>query len=120
MEVKRIVANNNVKSDENRVALERGPLMYCLEFADNNGKTMNLFLPDNANLSSSFNAGLLNGVQTISANANAIVPTADGNGVQTISQIITAIPYYAWANRGKGQMQVWIPRKAIDIKINTN
>lgn len=120
MEVKRIVASNNVKSDENRVALERGPLMYCLEFADNNGKTMNLFLPDNANLSSSFNAGLLNGVQTISTNANAIVPTADGNGVQTISQIITAIPYYAWANRGKGQMQVWIPRKAIDIKINTN
>ncbi len=120
MQVKRIVTGDNVKDDKNRVALERGPLVYCIEYADNNGKAMNIILPDNANLSAVFNANLLNGVETISGDATIIIPTSDGSGVQTVKQTITAIPYYAWANRGAGQMQVWIPRKAAHIKVDAD
>ena len=72
MEIKRVVASNNVKADRNRVALQRGPLVYCIEYADNNGKAMNIILPDNANLTSTYNKALLNGVVTISGEATVI------------------------------------------------
>ncbi|HRH50183.1 MAG TPA: glycoside hydrolase family 127 protein [Panacibacter sp.] len=120
MDIKRITATENVKDDRNRVALERGPLVYCIEHTDNNGSAMNIILPDNASLSSAYNAALLNGVVTITGEATVIKPTTDGSGIETVKQNITAIPYYAWANRGEGQMQIWIPRKAAGIKIETN
>ncbi|HRI19908.1 MAG TPA: glycoside hydrolase family 127 protein [Panacibacter sp.] len=117
MEIKRVIASDAVKADHNRVALQRGPLVYCVEYADNNGKAMNIILPDNANLAFTYNNLLLNGVVTISGEATVIKTTQDGSGVETVKQNITAIPYYAWANRGAGQMQVWIPRKAGNIKV---
>ncbi len=120
MDIKRIIATDKVKDDRNRVALERGPLVYCLEHTDNNGEAMNIILPDQANLASTYNEELLNGVVTISGEATVIKPTADGAGIQTVKQNITAIPYYAWANRGQGQMQIWIPRKATGVKIEAN
>ena len=120
MDIKRITATDKIKDDRNRVALERGPLVYCLEHTDNNGEAMNIILPDQANLSSAYNAGLLNGVVTISGEATVVKPTADGSGIETIKQNITAIPYYAWANRGQGQMQIWIPRKASGVKIEAD
>jgi len=49
-------------------------------------------LPDNEKLTAQFEPGLLNGVETVKAGS------------------LTAIPYYAWANRGKGEMEVWIDR----------
>lgn len=119
MEIKRIIAINDVKDDRNRTALERGPLVYCVEHADNGGKAMNLILPDEAVLTSSFNAALLNGVVTIQTTATILQPTANGDGIESIKKTITAIPYYAWANRGKGQMQVWLPRKATYVTVET-
>jgi uncharacterized protein len=119
MEVKRIIAINDVKDDRNRTALERGPLVYCVEHADNGGKAMNLILPDEAVLTSSYNAALLNGVVTIQTTATILQPTSNGDGIESIKKTITAIPYYAWANRGKGQMQVWLPRKATYVTVET-
>jgi DUF1680 family protein len=119
MDIKRVVALDKIKENENRVALQRGPIIYCVEHADNGGKAMNILLPDNATLTSEFNKELLEGVVTISGAVPVVNTSADGLSVSTSTQKITAIPYYTWNNRGAGQMQVWIPRKAVDIKVGS-
>ena len=62
MPVRRIVATTEIKEDRNRVALQRGPLVYCFEFADNDKKAMNILLPDNISFTTKFNPELLHGV----------------------------------------------------------
>jgi DUF1680 family protein len=109
MPVRRVVANNEVAADQGRVALQRGPLVYTLEWADNSsGKVRNLMLPDSARLTSSWRPNLLNGVQVVLGRAVSLKQDASG-AVKKSEQDFTAIPYYAWANRGRGQMMVWIP-----------
>ena len=93
MPARRIVAHAGVKDDEGRVALQRGPLVYALEAIDNDGRALDLVIPRAAALRSRFRADLLNGVEVIS-----------GVG----SRPFVAIPYYAWNNRGQGDMAVWI------------
>jgi DUF1680 family protein len=118
MPVRRIAAADSVKADQNRVALQRGPLVYCVEHADNGGKAMNVIVPDGVEFTSAYRADLLGGVVTLQAETPVVTIAADGASVTTASKKITAIPYYAWANRGKGQMQVWLPRKAGDVKVS--
>jgi DUF1680 family protein len=118
MDVKRIVSRPELKQDEDRVALQRGPLVYCVEGADNNGKAWDLILPDNAAFKTTFQKDLLNGVTTIQFQAPSIQVSPDGLSVTNQLKTITAIPYYSWANRGQNPMQVWLPRKIKDIKIN--
>ncbi|MDP3682754.1 MAG: glycoside hydrolase family 127 protein, partial [Ignavibacteria bacterium] len=103
MSIRRIVANKRVKDDENLTALEYGPLVYCVEGIDNNDQINNLTLPDDAVLTLEKRNDLLHGINIITGN----VPDKDGKA----SQKITAIPYYAWSNRGVGTMKVWLPRK---------
>jgi len=108
MPVRRVVANENVKSDTGRVALQRGPIVFCAEWPDNpNGKVRNLILPDNQSLTAMFEPKLLNGVETIEGRALSATKNADGSVTKT-EQVFKAIPYFAWANRGKGEMAVWI------------
>lgn len=120
MPVRRIVAIEEVKENINRVALQRGPLVYCFEHPDNNGKAMNILVPDNINFSSEFNPGLLNGVVALKAQAPVATVSTDGLKINTEFRQITAIPYYSWANRGKGQMQVWVPRKVTHVRLFTD
>jgi hypothetical protein len=109
MPVRRVTANPEVAADRGRVALERGPLVYAAEWADNpGGKVRNLVLPDDAPLRAEFQPGLLNGVTVLKGRAVALTLDAAGK-VASTGQAFTAIPYYAWANRGRGQMMVWIP-----------
>lgn len=109
MPVRRVGANEAVAADRNRVALQRGPLVYCAEWPDNpGGHVRNLVLPGNAQLTAEFNAGLLNGVEVIRGKSLSLAYDATGT-VRKSEQDFTAIPYYAWANRGRGQMTVWIP-----------
>jgi DUF1680 family protein len=92
--------------------------VYCVEHADNGGKVMNLIVPDGVRFTSAYRADLLGGVVTLQAETPVVTISADGTSVTTVPRKITAIPYYAWANRGKGQMQVWLPRKAGDVKVS--
>jgi DUF1680 family protein len=62
MEVKKVVANEKVKDDIGRVAIQRGPLMYCAEWPDNDGKVSNFLLPATTTFASEFKPDLLNGV----------------------------------------------------------
>ncbi len=120
MPVRRIVAIDKVKENQNRVALQRGPLVYCVEHADNDGKAMNIVIPDQAVFKTEFKSELLNGIVVIQTQATIARISADGASVGTVNQTVTAIPFYSWANRGTGQMQVWIPRKITDVRLLSN
>lgn len=118
MDVKRIVSRPEVKQDVERVAIQRGPLVYCVEGADNNNQAWNLILPENTAFKTSFQKDLLEGVTTIQFDAPTIQISNNGQSVKTEVRKVTAIPYYAWANRGQNQMQVWLPTKIKDVKLN--
>jgi len=109
MPIRRVAATPSVEADEGRVALQRGPLVYTAEWPDNpNGRVRNLLLADEARLATAFRSDLLNGVQVISGRAVALANDAAGK-VTRREQDFMAIPYYAWANRGPGEMLVWLP-----------
>jgi DUF1680 family protein len=120
MEVRRVIANSNVKNDIGKVALQRGPIMYCAEWIDNNGKAANIVLPAGTTFQSEFNPTLLNGIETIHAEVPALIVSKNGESIQTQKQKFTAIPYYAWANRGKGEMMLWFPEKIKDVQLVSN
>ncbi len=95
MPVRRVLANDSVSEDRGKAAIQRGPILFALEGIDNGGSLKDVTLPLDAALASAFRADLLNGVQVVTAKAG--------------ERTITAIPYYAWNNRGKGEMEVWVP-----------
>jgi DUF1680 family protein len=109
MPVRRVIANPQVAADRGRVAIERGPIVFAAEWADNaDGRVRNLMLPDSAKLTAEFRPALLNGVEVVKGTAVSLA--SDGQGrINRTQQDFTAIPYYAWANRGKGEMIVWLP-----------
>jgi DUF1680 family protein len=109
MPVRRVVANTNVAADHGRVAIQRGPVLYTAEWVDNpNGKVRNLMLPDNSPLEVEYKSDMLRGVEIVKTKGVALSKNPSGEVVRTPEQI-TMIPYYAWANRGRGQMMVWLP-----------
>jgi uncharacterized protein len=116
MPIRRVLASDQVEADRGRVAIQRGPIVYAAEGIDNpSGKVRNLMLPANDKLSAEFNPGLLNGVEVVKGKAIAFAYDAHG-AVTKHEQDFTAIPYYAWANRGLGQMIVWLPGKETAVK----
>ena len=110
MPVRRVVAHPNVEADRDRIAIQRGPIVFAAEWADNpDGKTRNIVLPDTSALTTEFKADLLNGVQVIKGRAFGLAKNEDGS-VRKAEQDFMAIPYATWANRGRGQMNVWLAR----------
>ena len=105
MSIRRVEANSKVADDLGKVAIERGPIVYCLEGKDNGPELMKLALADSSKLTENFNPGELSGTVIISGEA-----IVTGNKAVK-SQKITAIPYFVWNNRGVNEMKVWIPRK---------
>jgi DUF1680 family protein len=106
MPVRRILANDKVEACRGRVALHRGPLVYCAEWPDQAGhRVLNLILDDDSPLDSQWRGDLLGGVMVLQGHAQAL---QKDNTLR--EQKFTAIPYYAWANRGPGEMVVWLFR----------
>jgi hypothetical protein len=110
----RLFANPAVIMDVGRVALKRGPLVYCIEEADNpGGRVQRLKLPRDSALEVK-QTELFDGIVTLSASAKAI-DEADWTTLYRTAPAaekpatLTALPYYLWANRGQGSMVVWIP-----------
>jgi hypothetical protein len=117
MPIRRIVAHDSVAADLGRVALQRGPLVYCAEWPDNpDGHILNLLLPDDSALSSEFRPDLLNGIQVIKGKTFAYKVGKNENSLEKSEQDFMAIPYYAWAHRGKGEMAVWLAREESAVK----
>jgi DUF1680 family protein len=120
MEVKRVKANEKLKDDEGKVALQRGPFIYCVESVDNGGRAANIIVPSHTSFTTKYQPQMLNGVTVLQADLPVISITADGQNISTKKSKITAIPYYAWANRGRGEMVIWLPEQVRDIDILTN
>ena len=99
MPVQMVIANEKVKDALGKVALQRGPIVYCLEEADNKGGVLNRHLPDDLEFEVEFKPDLLEGINILKSE-----PTAELPG-------LVAIPYYAWSHREIGEMIVWIPRE---------
>ena len=99
MTVRRVIAHDKVEDNRGKVALQRGPLVFCFEEADNGDKILDRYLPDDMDFTTDFRPDLLGGVLVIEGN----VP--DGTAS------ITAVPYYSWSHRGIGEMAVWLSRK---------
>ncbi len=108
MPVRRVLCHENVEPNRGRVAVERGPLVYCIEGADHGGKVMNLYLPDDAKLTAERQPNLLGGVTVLTGMARAVERGVDGK-VNGRAVELKMIPYYAWCHRGANEMQVWIP-----------
>jgi DUF1680 family protein len=117
MEIRRMVSHPSVRENQGKVAIQRGPLVYCLEEADHPGGVRTVRLPDNTILQTRFDPDLLGGVQVIEGQAQRVLfPDADEplyrEAPPSKRQIepvkLKAIPYYAWDNREPGEMVVWI------------
>jgi DUF1680 family protein len=119
MPVQRVKAHPKVEADYGRVALQRGPLVYCLEAVDNSGQVRNLVIPPDAPLSAQFRADMLGGVMVVHGEAVALRAAQWPEGLyrscsaaDNVSRTkirFTAIPYFANANRRPGEMLVWVP-----------
>jgi DUF1680 family protein len=114
MPVERIYAHPQVRADVGRVALKRGPLVYCLEQIDNPQADVGLMrLPRSTSVGTQVRPDLFDGIVTLVADAEA-TPVADSDSLyrsepfSTTPARLVAVPYYAWNNRGPNQMQVWI------------
>ena len=117
MDVKLVGANEKLKADEGKVAVERGPLVYCAEGKDNGGKATNIILPSTASFNPEFKPDMLNGVAILKTVAPAIEISSDKTAVATEKKAVVLIPYYAWANRGESEMEVWFPQRIEDVDI---
>jgi uncharacterized protein len=102
MKVRRVIANSNVQDDKNLVALEYGPFVFCAEGRDNQNQLNKLSIPDTAVFHLEKRNDISDGMRVITGNIPA--------GSDHRSVTFTAIPYYAWSNRGAGTMKVWLPR----------
>ncbi len=120
MPVRRVLANEKVEADRGRVALERGPLVYCVEGIDHQGRVSNLVLPDAALLTARHRPDLLGGITVLEGQGLRALERG-GQGTATDSKdtgktasqpvSLTAIPYYSWNHRGAGEMAVWLLRE---------
>jgi DUF1680 family protein len=98
MPVRRVAADARIADDVAKIALQRGPIVYAFEGVDNGGKVLDASLTA-APLASAFKPDLLGGVTVV---------TARGIGADGTARTLTAVPYYAWNNRGAGEMAVWM------------
>lgn len=115
MPVRHVRANPLVQADVGRAAIMRGPLVYCVESADNTSAVRTMQVPSGAEFSTEFNDQLVNGV--VAVKTSAIAKADPGRGLyfspperaQSRPATLVAIPYYANANRGPVDMSVWLP-----------
>jgi DUF1680 family protein len=119
METRRVASDTLIKNNIGKTSLQRGPIMYCAEWKDNAGKTSNIILPNTSKFNTVFNATLLNGVMLLKSQSSQVEISTNGGAIKTTIKPFTAIPYYAWANRGKGEMTMWIPEKVTATELIT-
>jgi uncharacterized protein len=111
MPVERVYSNPKAGMNQGQVALQRGPIVYCLEETDNGANLAGLRLPRQVAFKTTHEANFLSGVVTLGAEALHIVETENLYQMdvpKTTRRSIQAIPYFAWGNRGLGEMRIWV------------
>ncbi len=110
MPVRTVVADERIKDDLFKMAVQRGPVIYCAEWPDNkDGKVLNLVVDKGSTFNTEFVADLLGGTQVIKTSGRQTSKTLDGKIETSEKESVTLIPYALWNNRGPGQMMVWLP-----------
>ncbi len=99
MEIHRIIAHKKVKANKDKVALQRGPIIYCFEAIDNGTHVLDRLIPDDLEFRAEYNPHLLGGVTVLKS-------ITDRKDME-----MKAVPYYAWSHRGVGEMAVWLDRE---------
>ncbi len=102
-----VAANAKVEADRGRVAVERGPLVYCAEWPDNSFDVFGFVLPKQPVFTVTDSPKLIGGLKTISTSGQCLSQDASGR-IQVADAQLTLIPYYAWNHRGAGRMEVWM------------
>ncbi|ARC43633.1 glycoside hydrolase family 127 protein [Citrobacter braakii] len=116
MPVRRVYANPLVRHAAGKVAIQRGPLVYCLEEADNGAQLHNLSLPKASTFRKVQGVGLLKGkvllqaegVRVLTAHEDKPLYSFDNRQTAVEKQTLTFIPWFSWANRGEGEMRIWV------------
>lgn len=106
MPVRRVLSHGRVSENEGRIALERGPIVFCAEGVDNDGSALDLVIDDETELAVQYRDDLLGGIVTISGQA-----LKREDDLRINEQGFVAVPYYAWAHRGPNEMAVWLLRE---------
>ena len=110
MPVRTVIADERVKEDAGRYAVQRGPIMFCAEWPDNpEVKVLDLMIDEKPAFTSGFVADLLEGAEIIKTTGYIKVTNVDGSVTAGEPVGLTLIPYHLWNNRGKGEMRVWLP-----------
>ncbi len=103
-----VKADSRVDADRGRISVERGPIVYCAEWPDNEFDVLSVMMPRKPVFRTAMREDKLYGIQEISTTAQQL--TYDEAGFLNTKNVpLTLIPYYAWAHRGAGNMTVWIP-----------
>ena len=108
MEPRTVKAHPAVVDDRGKVAIERGPIVYCAEWPDNDFSVLSVLLNNKPEFTVEHKADLLHGINELKTNAQILSYDAQGRIVPREVKL-TLIPYYAWAHRGSGEMAVWLP-----------
>ena len=95
MPVRKVITDSKVKTNIGKIAIERGPILYCAEGHDNNGKANSIPIAADQSFVTTYQADFLGGINTLKSS----------------DQNVTLIPYYAWANRGASEMTIWFDQK---------
>lgn len=117
MTPRRMFANPKVSKDVGKVAIQRGPLVYCLEEVDNGKGLQQLYLPADSQLKVVSKRDKLMGIMEIQAQGLRLVNEGKEELYTATPQysytpvLLTYIPYYTWANRGENEMTVWVHHK---------
>ena len=109
MEVHKNKANDKVEADINHLFVERGPIVYCAEFADNNGAVLNYVLKSGDEFAVSPAPALFDGVNLLKGHVDRVVADKNYEVIKSVKDSLTLIPYYARSHRGNGEMTVWFP-----------
>ena len=109
MEVHKNKANDKVEADINHLSVERGPIVYCAEFADNNGAVLNYVLKSGDEFAVSPAPALFDGVNLLKGHVDRVVADKNHEVIKSVKDSLTLIPYYARSHRGNGEMTVWFP-----------
>lgn len=110
MEARTVKANNKVEADRGRIAVERGPIVYCAEWPDNDFDVLSVFMNRAPKFDVVEKPELLYGMNQLKTDAQIL--GYDDSGRLTATDVkLTLIPYYAWAHRGSGAMAVWLPQE---------
>ena len=102
-----VKADSRVSADRGRVAVQRGPLVYCAEWPDNDFDVLHFVLDKKPSFTIADNASLAGGVKTLTATGTVLSTGSDGH-LQARPATATLIPYYSWCHRGPGRMEVWM------------